>query len=169
MCLSNLSCVGHNFVVNFSSICHLRQIRPKIISESTSDSISNSTMMTCFCGEMTRFTSRTSLNPEEDFLDIENCEFWRWEDSSSENSSIEVNLLKSKLEVATLKMENLRESLNAIKIERDNLKEKLENLESLNYFEVNKSRNLEAKVLKLKILCILSFNVFVVFVVAIFK
>ncbi|KAH0776392.1 hypothetical protein KY290_007803 [Solanum tuberosum] len=69
-----------------------------------------------------------------------------WEDSSPGNSSIEVNLLKSKLEVAMFKMENLRESLNAVKIERDNLKKKLENLESLNYFEVNKSRNLEAKV-----------------------
>ncbi|WMV19822.1 hypothetical protein MTR67_013207 [Solanum verrucosum] len=151
------------------------------MSESSCDSISNSMIMTCFCGELTRcFTSRTSLNPGRRFyrcskpnvhfsLNIENCEFWRWEDSSSENSSIEVNLLKSKLEVATLKMENLSESLNAMKIERDNLKKKLENLQSLNYFEVNKSRNLEAKVLKLKMLCILSFTVFVVFVVAIFK
>jgi len=34
--------------------------------------------------------------------------------------------LKSKLEVATLKIKNLRESLNAVKIERDNLKKKLE-------------------------------------------
>ncbi|KAG5630014.1 hypothetical protein H5410_001731 [Solanum commersonii] len=99
--------------------------------------------MTCFCGELARcFTSRTSLNPKRRFYrcskpKIENCEFWRWEDSSSENSSIEVNLLKSKLEVAALKMENLRESLNAMKIERDNLKKILENLESLNYFEVN--------------------------------
>ncbi|KAG5616168.1 hypothetical protein H5410_015992 [Solanum commersonii] len=58
-------------------------------------------------------------------------------------------------------MENLRESLNAVKIERDNLNKKLENLQSLNYFEVNKSRNLEAKVSKLKMLCILSFTVFV--------
>ncbi|KAH0781541.1 hypothetical protein KY290_001139 [Solanum tuberosum] len=145
------------------------------MSESSCDSISNSKIMTCFCGELARcFTSRTPLNPGRRFYrcskpKIENCEFWRWEDSSSENSSIEVNLLKSKLEVATLKMENLRESLNAVKIERDNLKKKLENLESLNYFEVNKSRNLEAKVSKLKMLCILSFTVFVVFVVAIFK
>ncbi|WMV29414.1 hypothetical protein MTR67_022799 [Solanum verrucosum] len=142
------------------------------MSESSCDSISNSKIMTCFCGELARcFTSRTPLNPGRRFYrcskpKIENCEFWRWEDSSSENSSIEVNLLKSKLEVATLKMENLRESLNAVKIERDNLKKKLENLESLNYFEVNKSRNL---VSKLKMLCILSFTVFVVFVVAIFK
>ncbi|KAH0716620.1 hypothetical protein KY290_012898 [Solanum tuberosum] len=95
------------------------------------------------------FTSRTPLNLGRKFYrcskpKIENCGFWRWEDSSSENSSIEVNLLKSKLEVATLKMENLRESLNAIKIERDSLKKKMENLESLNYFEVNKSRNLES-------------------------
>ncbi|KAK4727294.1 hypothetical protein R3W88_032211 [Solanum pinnatisectum] len=132
------------------------------MSESTCDSISNSMMTTCFYCEMARcFTSRTPLNPGRTFYrcskpKIENCEFWRWEDSSSGNSSIEVDLLKSKLEVATLKMENLRELLNA-------------NLESLNYFEVNKLRNLEAKVSKLKMLCILSFTVFVVFVVAIFK
>ncbi|KAG5579380.1 hypothetical protein H5410_050007, partial [Solanum commersonii] len=111
------------------------------MSESSCDSISNFMMMACFCGEMARcFTSRNPLNPEKRFYrcskpKIENCGFWRWEDSSSGNSSIEVNLLKSKLEVATLKMENLRESLNAIKIERDNLKKKLKNLESLNYFE----------------------------------
>ena len=74
-------------------------------------------------------------------------------------------LLKSKLQVDTLKMENLRESLNVVKIERD----KLDNLETLNYFEVNKSRNLEAKVSKLNMLFILPFTVFVVFVVAIFK
>ncbi|KAG5609477.1 hypothetical protein H5410_020758 [Solanum commersonii] len=121
------------------------------MSESSCDSISNSMIMTCFCGELARyFTSTVSLNPRRRFYrcskpKIENCEFWRWEDSSSENSSIEVNLLKSKLEVATLKMENLRESLNVVKIKRDNLREKMENLESLNYFEVNKSRNLEAK------------------------
>ncbi|KAH0712278.1 hypothetical protein KY285_007850 [Solanum tuberosum] len=120
------------------------------MSESSCDSISNSKIMTCFCGELARcFTSRTPLNPGRRFY---RC-----------------SKPKSKLEVATLKMENLRESLNAVKIERDNLKKKLENLESLNYFEVNKSRNLEAKVSKLKMLCILSFTVFVVFVVAIFK
>ncbi|KAH0696309.1 hypothetical protein KY290_013667 [Solanum tuberosum] len=118
------------------------------MSKSSCDSISNSMMMTCFCGGMAScFTSRTPLNPGRRFYrcsepKIENCGFWRWEDSSSGNSSIEVNLLKSKLEVASLKMENLGESLNAVKIERDN------NLESLNYFELNKSRNLEAKVLK---------------------
>ncbi|KAH0762667.1 hypothetical protein KY290_018740 [Solanum tuberosum] len=88
------------------------------------------------------FTSRTPLTPGRRFYKcskpkIKNCGFWRWEDSSLGNSSIEVNLLKSKLEVATLKMENLRESLNTVKIERDNLKKKLENLESLNYFEVS--------------------------------
>uniref|UniRef100_A0A3Q7JC10 GRF-type domain-containing protein n=1 Tax=Solanum lycopersicum TaxID=4081 RepID=A0A3Q7JC10_SOLLC len=126
------------------------------MSDSSCDSISNSIMMTCFCGELTRcFTPRTPLNLVRRFYrcsksKIENCEFWRWEDKSSENSSIEANLLMSKLEVATLKMENLRESLNAVKIERDNLKKKLENLESLNYFEVNKLRNLKAKVPKLK-------------------
>ncbi|KAG5575976.1 hypothetical protein H5410_056110 [Solanum commersonii] len=145
------------------------------MSESNCDSISNSMMMTCFCGEMTHyFTSRTPLNPGRRVYrcyksKLENCRFWRWEDSSPGNSSVEVNLLKSKLEVAMLKMENLKESLNAVKIEKDNLKKKLENLESLNYFEVSKSRNLEAKVSKLKMLCILSFTVFVVFVVAIFK
>ncbi|KAG5586956.1 hypothetical protein H5410_047390 [Solanum commersonii] len=38
------------------------------MSESSYDSISNSMMMTCFCGEMTRyFTSRTSLNPGRRF------------------------------------------------------------------------------------------------------
>ena len=100
------------------------------------------------------------------FYQIENCGFWRWEDNSSESSSIEVNLLKSKLEVATLKMKNLRESLSAVKIERDNLKIQLKNLESLNHFEVNKSRNLEAS--KLKMLCVLSLTLFVVIVVAIF-
>ncbi|KAK4733425.1 hypothetical protein R3W88_007686 [Solanum pinnatisectum] len=138
------------------------------MSESFCDSISNSMIMTCFCGELARcFTSRTPLNLGRRFyrcskpmlhfsLNMENCEFWRWEDSSLENSSIEVNLLKSKLEVATLKMENLGES-------------KIGEFRSLNYFEVNKSRNLEAKVSKLKMLCILSFTVFVVFVVAIFK
>ncbi|KAH0632990.1 hypothetical protein KY284_035776 [Solanum tuberosum] len=110
--------------------------------------------------------SFTNLNKTEKIITLSDQ---RWKDSSSENSSIEVNLLKSKLKLATLKMENLRESLNAEKIERDNLKKKMENLESLNYFEVNKSRNLEAKVSKLKMLCILSFTVFVVFVVAIFK
>ncbi|KAH0682764.1 hypothetical protein KY290_021354 [Solanum tuberosum] len=105
------------------------------MSESTCD-----TMMTCFCGEMARcFTSRTPLNPGRRFYrcskpKIKNCGFWRWEDSSLENSSIEVNLLKSKLEVATLKMENLRELLNSINIDRDNLKKKLESLQSLNYF-----------------------------------
>ncbi|KAK4733361.1 hypothetical protein R3W88_007622 [Solanum pinnatisectum] len=112
------------------------------MSGSSCDSIS-SMMMTCFCGEMTRcFTSKTSLNPGRRFYryskpKIENCGFWRWEDSSPGNSSIEVNLLKPKLEVAMLKMENLREK-------------KLENLESLNYFKMNKLRNLEAKVSKLK-------------------
>ncbi|KAK4713366.1 hypothetical protein R3W88_019273 [Solanum pinnatisectum] len=79
---------------------------------------------------MTRcFTLRTPLNPERRFYrclkpKIENCGFWRWEDSSPRNSFIEINLLKSKLEVAMLKMENLRESFNAVKIERDNLKKK---------------------------------------------
>ncbi|KAK4731858.1 hypothetical protein R3W88_024846 [Solanum pinnatisectum] len=143
------------------------------MSESSCDSISNSMMMTCFCGEVTRFTSRTSLNPGRKFYrcskpKIENYGFWRWKDSSPGNSFIEVNLLKSKLECC-VEMENLRESLNAVKIERDKFLKKMENLESLNYFEVNKSRNLEAKVSKLKMLCILSFTVFVVFVVAIFK
>lgn len=60
--------------------------------------------------------------------------------------------------------------MNATNIERDNFFfKKMENLESFNYFEVNKSRNLKAKVTKLKILCILLFIVFVVFVVVIFK
>ena len=68
-----------------------------------------------------------------------------------------------------MKIKNLRESLNAVKIERDNLKKKLENLESLNYFEVNKSRNLKAKASKLKMLFMLPFTMFVIFVVAIFK
>ncbi|TMW82784.1 hypothetical protein EJD97_004924, partial [Solanum chilense] len=80
------------------------------MSESSCDSISNSMIMTCFCGELAHcFTSRTSLNPGRRFY---RC--------------------------SKPKMENLRESLNAVKIERDNLKKKLENLESLNYFEVNK-------------------------------
>ncbi|TMW98493.1 hypothetical protein EJD97_003957 [Solanum chilense] len=63
-------------------------------------------------------------------------------------------------------MKNLRESLSAVKIERDNLKIQLKNLESLNHFEVNKSRNLEAS--KLKMLCVFSLTLFVVIVVAIF-
>ncbi|TMW89412.1 hypothetical protein EJD97_017214, partial [Solanum chilense] len=74
------------------------------------DSISNSMIMTCFCDESARcFTSRNPLNPGRRFY---RC--------------------------SKPKMENLRESLNKIKIERDNLKKKLENLEILNYFEVNK-------------------------------
>ncbi|KAG5581322.1 hypothetical protein H5410_051949 [Solanum commersonii] len=69
------------------------------MSESSCDSISNSMIMTCFCGELARcFTSRTRLNPGRRFY---RC-----------------SKPKSKLEVATLKMENLRESLNAVKIER---------------------------------------------------
>ncbi|KAG5575865.1 hypothetical protein H5410_055999 [Solanum commersonii] len=98
--------------------------------------------MTCFCGEITScFTSRTLLNPKRIFYryskpEIENCGFLRWEDSFPGNFSTEVNLLMSKLEVATLKIENLRESLNGVNIIRDNLKKKLENFDSLNYFEM---------------------------------
>ncbi|KAG5602084.1 hypothetical protein H5410_033454 [Solanum commersonii] len=89
--------------------------------ESSCASISNSMMATCFYGEMARcFTSRTPLNPERRFyrcskpnlyfsLNVNFYDFWLWEDSSPGKSSIEVNLLESKLVVTKLKMENLRE------------------------------------------------------------
>ncbi|PHU22462.1 hypothetical protein BC332_07569 [Capsicum chinense] len=63
-------------------------------------------------------------------------------------------------------MVTLRDSLNAVKIERDNLKEKLEILEKRNYSEVNKSRNLEEKLLKMRMFYIVSFIVFVAFMVS---
>lgn len=76
---------------------------------------------------------------------IEIVGFEEWEDDSPWNAFVEVNLLKSNLKIATVKMKNLKESLSAVKIERDNLKNKLKNLVSINYFEVNKLRDLKAK------------------------
>ncbi|KAM3358745.1 hypothetical protein P3S68_021678 [Capsicum galapagoense] len=68
-----------------------------------------------------------------------------------------------------VKMDTLRDSLNAVKIERDELKQKLEHLEAVNYPEVNKTRNLGEKLLKMKMLLIVSFVVFVGFMIAISK
>ncbi|KAM3203035.1 hypothetical protein P3L10_030661 [Capsicum annuum] len=68
-----------------------------------------------------------------------------------------------------VKMDTERDSLNGVKIERDDLKQKLKRLEALNYSEVNKFRNLEEKLLKMKMLLIISFVVFVGLLVAIFK
>lgn len=82
---------------------------------------------------------------------------------------VQINNLKAKLEVAMVKMDTERDSLNGVKIERDDLKQKLKRLEALNYSEVNKSRNLEEKLLKMKMLLIISFVVFVGLLVAIFK
>ncbi|CAN4078601.1 unnamed protein product [Withania somnifera] len=109
------------------------------------DSITNS-VRTYFCGENAScFTSRTSLNPER--------------------KNFKCPKYKDKLEVATVKIDSFRESLNAAKIERDNFKKKLEILETINYSEVKKSRNLEEKLLKMKML----FAVFVGYFVANFK
>ena len=55
-------------------------------------------------------------------------------------------------------------ALDACKIERDRLMEKVDALEAINIVEVNKARELEEKVLKLKMFIIISFALFVGFV-----
>ncbi|XP_060200916.1 uncharacterized protein LOC132629219 [Lycium barbarum] len=126
----------------------------------------------CHCSEIARcFTSKTSSNPGRIFYKCpkpkaENCGFWEWKDNFPDNTLLEISDLKGKLEVATVKMDNLRESLDAVKLERDNLKKKVYDLEAINNSQLNKSGELEEKMLKLKMLFIISLAVLVGFFIA---
>ncbi|XP_059286144.1 uncharacterized protein LOC132039660 [Lycium ferocissimum] len=123
----------------------------------------------CHCGEINRFfILKIPSNPGRKFCKCpkpkaKNCGFWEWPDNFSDNTLSEISDLKGKLEVATVKIDNLRESLDAIRLERDNLKKKVDNLEAINNSQVNKSRKLEEKILKLKMLFMISLAVLVGF------
>ncbi|KAK4361431.1 hypothetical protein RND71_020383 [Anisodus tanguticus] len=66
-------------------------------------------------------------------------------------------------------MDTIREPLNAVKVERDNLKKKVNVLKAINNAQVNKSRELEEKMLKLNMLFMVQLAVLVEFFVAILK
>lgn len=75
-----------------------------------------------------------------------------------------INSLKTQVNKPTVKIDTLNTILNTIKIERDNLKEKVNSMESSTNFEVNKSRILEDKLMKMKMLLMILCTLFMEFV-----
>nr|XP_016497412.1 PREDICTED: uncharacterized protein LOC107816227 isoform X2 [Nicotiana tabacum] len=97
----------------------------------------------------------------------ESCGFWEWKDKVLPDIALVViNNFKSKFDVAHVQLNTLNMALDARNIERDTLMEKVNALVAINIVEANKARELEEKVLKLKMFIIISYTLFVGFVAA---
>nr|XP_016445359.1 PREDICTED: uncharacterized protein At4g04775-like [Nicotiana tabacum] len=111
----------------------------------------------CRCGEVANhFTSKTLLNPGRRFYkcpkpESEGCGFWEWHDEEfSDDALIAINNVR--LEATNRKIKILNISLEVFKVERDGLTEKIELIEAMKNFEVKRNMELEAKVVKLKMI-----------------
>nr|XP_009594066.1 uncharacterized protein LOC104090628 [Nicotiana tomentosiformis]XP_016497411.1 PREDICTED: uncharacterized protein LOC107816227 isoform X1 [Nicotiana tabacum] len=127
----------------------------------------------CFCGDIANhFTSTIVYNPGKRFYkcakpENESCGFWEWKDKVLPDIALVViNNFKSKFDVAHVQLNTLNMALDARNIERDTLMEKVNALVAINIVEANKARELEEKVLKLKMFIIISYTLFVGFVAA---
>ncbi|XP_009766903.1 uncharacterized protein [Nicotiana sylvestris] len=127
----------------------------------------------CFCGDIANnFTSTTVYNPGRRFYkcakpENESCGFWEWQDEVLlDRALVVINNFKSKFDVAQVQLITLNKALDACKIERERLMQKVDALEAINIVEANKARELEEKVLKLKMFIIISCALFVGFVTA---
>ncbi|MCD7448029.1 hypothetical protein HAX54_037342 [Datura stramonium] len=101
------------------------------------------------------------------FVKESSCGYWEQHDTLfSDRAVVLINNLKTQLDAATVKIDTLKTALDAIKIKRDNLKEKVNVMKTLTNFEVNKSRKLEDKVMKIKMFIMISCALFVGFIVS---
>ncbi|XP_070031745.1 uncharacterized protein At4g04775-like [Nicotiana tomentosiformis] len=127
----------------------------------------------CYCGEIANnFTSMTTNNPERRFYkcakpENELCGYWEWQDEALPNKALIVIIdFKSKLDAANVKIRTLNMLLDACKLERDKLMEKVNILKAINDIEVNKVREMEVKVMHMKMFIMVAFALLVGFVVA---
>nr|XP_016446297.1 PREDICTED: uncharacterized protein LOC107771450 [Nicotiana tabacum] len=127
----------------------------------------------CYCEEIAKnFTLTTTNNPGRRFYKCakpegESCRYWEWQDEAlSDKALIVINDFKSKLDAANVKIRTLNKLLDACKFERDKLMEKVDVLEAMNDVEVNKAREMEVKVMHMKMFIMVAFALLVGFVVA---
>nr|XP_009627811.1 uncharacterized protein At1g43920, Chloroplastic-like [Nicotiana tomentosiformis]XP_016443642.1 PREDICTED: uncharacterized protein At1g43920, Chloroplastic-like [Nicotiana tabacum] len=120
---------------------------------------SSSSQIRCRCGIIANhFTSTTPLNPRRRFYKClkpnnRSCGYFEWEDEISLNSDL----------VTT---KDLTSSLEAIKNDRDKLKEELIAMEALHQAEAVKLMKLKEKVLKARMMLMISWALFIGFVAA---
>ncbi|CAN4098973.1 unnamed protein product [Withania somnifera] len=146
---------------------------------------SYSSQMKCSCGLVVKsLISSTPSNPGRRFfgcprLDSSSCGYWEWEDQVFTKiayiRNLELSLKDVKSEVDNLKfeMENLKIAMDNLKIQNDNLKieggnlsERDSILEDTNdELEVNKVRTFEEKYFKIKYNLMISWALFIGFVV----
>nr|XP_016487057.1 PREDICTED: uncharacterized protein At4g04775-like [Nicotiana tabacum] len=127
----------------------------------------------CYCGKIANnFTSTTTNNPGRRFYKCAKPEnksrgYWEWQDEAlPDKALIVINDFKSKLDTANVKIRTLNMLLDACKLERDKLMVKVDVLEAINDVEVNKAREMEVKVMQMKIFIMVAFALLVEFVVA---
>ncbi|XP_019237893.1 PREDICTED: uncharacterized protein At4g04775-like [Nicotiana attenuata] len=122
----------------------------------------------CRCGEVANhFTSKTLLNPGRRFYkcpkpESEGCGFWEWHDEKYPDAAL-IAINNVRLEAANHEIKMLNVSLEALKVEKDGLTEKIELIDSMKKFEVKKNMELEAKVVKLKMIITILCSLIVVF------
>nr|XP_016516022.1 PREDICTED: uncharacterized protein At4g04775-like [Nicotiana tabacum] len=126
-----------------------------------------------YCGEIANnFTSTTTNNPGRRFYkcaksENELCGYWEWQDEAlSDKELMVINDFKSKLVAANVQIRTLNMLLDACKLEREKLMEKVDVLEAINNVEVNKGREIEVKVMHMKMFIMVLFALLTGFVVA---
>nr|XP_009622399.1 uncharacterized protein At4g04775-like [Nicotiana tomentosiformis] len=127
----------------------------------------------CHCGDISKnFKSTTPQNPGRRFYkcakpENESCRYWEWQDEAyPERALIEINKLQCKLDVANVTINMLNQLLDTCKVERHKLLEKVDVLEVVKNIKVNKAREMEEKLLKMKMFVLISFALFVGFLAA---
>ncbi|XP_070004141.1 uncharacterized protein At4g04775-like [Nicotiana sylvestris] len=121
----------------------------------------------CHCGEIAKnFKSTTAQNPGRRFYKCAKPEEWQ-DEAYPDSALIAINKLQYKLDAANLTINMLNQLLETCKVERDKLLEKVDVLEAVKNIEVNKAREMEEKLLKMKMFVLILFTLFVGFVAAI--
>ncbi|XP_016441647.1 UDP-glycosyltransferase 74G1-like isoform X2 [Nicotiana tabacum] len=93
--------------------------------------------------------------------------YWEWKDEAlPDKAIIEINKLQRKLDPANVTINMLNQLLDTCKLERGKLLGKVDVLEAVKNIEVDKAREKEEKLLKMKMFVLISFALFVGFLAA---
>ncbi|XP_070003937.1 uncharacterized protein [Nicotiana sylvestris] len=130
----------------------------------------------CDCGLIAlHLTAWTDANAGRRFYkcprpEVSSCDFWEWHDEElPRRAVIVIKELKTSLGVIMVERDKLKKKVDemedAINVERDDLRKKAEEMELVNHVEVGKVSSLEEKVKKLRIIILISWALFVGFLV----
>nr|XP_016451967.1 PREDICTED: uncharacterized protein At4g04775-like [Nicotiana tabacum] len=118
----------------------------------------------CYCGDIAEnFTSRTPNNLVKRFY---KCAKPEQDEVISVKILMVINIFKFKLDASIDEITMLNMLSNTCKLERDKLMENVDVLKAINDVEVNKARDMEVKVMQMKMFIMISFALFVEFDVA---